>query len=425
MKSLFYSALLLAFFGSVATAQADNTIWRRDKCRWYQDKFRSQSIGKVCWAIDRVEADHSDCAWAESWVVFFPCNLSAYRKGEGIPFNNGPYTGNPFWAVIGEAVGRVDQGSLYTNEWGGYGSYGYTEEKKDFGGFGTGVFETKCQDSGEICMGRDGAQMQFPSAAPALLPLLPTTAFRSVHVNAATQTFNATTRTVTVQNLQATLRNNPYDKINDYSAFYFSVVYATTPEEDKLVRNDEDTYRSHVLDQSRVLLNNGRLTIDGILQQATISTRDSAGVQIASITMPEIRLQVPSGINFEDVVLSAGSDVGNLESGISNRYLPGANSRVLEVGGAITRGEVLEFSNYPNPVVRGPVTVDVLIAAPEKVVIELYDQVGRLVLPVYSGLLPGGTRRSFPVNLRELAPGNYFLRLKRGESQLTRRVVVE
>lgn len=173
-----------------------------------------------------------------------------------------------------------------------------------------------------------------------------------------------------------------------------------------------------------MLLNNGQLTIDGILQKAKVVTRDSAGVQIAEITLSEVQLKVPDGIHPDSVAVTIGSDIGHLESGISTRYLPGDESTVFDVASVSNSNEVLEFSSYPNPTNRGPVTVDAMVAHPQQVTIGLYNEANTLVLPIYSGTLPGRSRRSFPVSLQQLTPGTYFLRLSRNASTLTRRVVI-
>lgn len=274
-----------------------------------------------------------------------------------------------------------------------------------------------------MCMGNDN-NLLYPATAPAIAPNEPGQSYRNARVEAGQQSFNSETRTVTIRNFHATMRNNPYDKINEFSALQISLLRSSSSRQDSINRENDEAYRAHVLLESRVLLNNGRLTIDGLLQKAEVVTRDSAGVQIAEVRMPELRIELPANVPSDSVAVVVGSDVGTLDSGISTRYLPGHESTTYEMAAVATSNEVLEFSSYPNPAARGPVTVDAMVAQPQQVTIGLYNEANMLVLPVYSGALPSRTRRSFPVNLQQIAPGTYYLRLTRSSGSLTRRVIV-
>ena len=174
------------------------------------------------------------------------------------------------------------------------------------------------------------------------------------------------------------------------------------------------------------MLNNGKLTLEGALQEARVTVRDSAGYQIAELILDELRLQVPVSVNPDEVTLQMGSDVGMLSSGISPRYLPGKASLVREVAPVAKAGETLEFSNYPNPVTAGTTaTVEAQTATTEQVKMALYAANGGLVRSIYSGLLQANTLHSFSVDLQGLSAGIYYLRLERKGSSLTRRVVVQ
>ena len=256
------------------------------------------------------------------------------------------------------------------------------------------------------------------------MPTEANNSFRSAAIDAGSREYDPVSHTMTLFNFRATLRNNPYDKINEFSALHLSVLRSADNVRDSLNYHNDDAYRESLLASSRVMLNNGNLLIDGALQKAQIETKDSAGYQIVVMTMPEVRLQISQEVNPDEVTLSMGSDVGLLSDGVSVRYLPGEERTVRQVTSASAASEVLEFSTYPNPAARAT-TIDAMVTQTQAVTISLYRADNTLALPIYSGTLPGRSRRSFPLNLNGLAPGTYYLRLERSGSSLTRRMVIQ
>ena len=156
-----------------------------------------------------------------------------------------------------------------------------------------------------------------------------------------------------------------------------------------------------------------------------VVTKDSAGFQIATLQMAEVRLVVPNDVDPTNVTFTAGTDVGILENGIAPRYLPGNEGITYDVASVQGTNEVLEFNNYPNPVANGPVTVNAMVSQTQQVSIGIFNENNTLIIPVYTGELRSNSRRSFPVNFGQLAPGTYYLRLNRGGSSLSRRLVVQ
>jgi len=376
----------------------------------------AETKGKICGDIQRETAHDRGCGWAESWVELYTCGSGFdVRKGEGTPYS--PNSGIPFTGVMGTAQARIDGNSARTYSRGGYGGYSY---------FSNYVGYT-CTGTGYVCMGGADAGLLYPATAPALAPLEPNQSFRSASTNAGVRSYDPVSRVMTIYQFRATLRNNPYDKVNEFSALHLSVLKSSNNVQDSLNHHNDDAYRQNLLVASRVMLRNGKLTIDGALQQAAVETKDSAGYQIAYITAPEVRLQVPAGVEPDDITFSMGSDVGILAQGVSVRYLPGNQATEYNVAPWFSSNEVLEFLPYPNPSAPGTVTVtvDAMITQAETVTIGLYREDNTLVRSVYSGNLAARTRRSFSVNLQGVAPGTYYLRLVRRNSQLTRRVVVQ
>lgn len=83
--------------------------------------------------------------------------------------------------------------------------------------------------------------------------------------------------------------------------------------------------------------------------------------------------------------------------------------------------------NYPNPVVQG---TEISFTAPEpsSVLLQIYDQSGRLVKPLLQQEVAAGTHRArwdgTDRNGRAVVPGVYFYRLQTGGSQTTRQMIV-
>lgn len=406
--------LSLLLLGQATAAMADAGVVHRNRCYWVTRKYVAETKGKICGDIQRETATDRGCGWAGSWVELYTCGGSAVRKGEGVPYSSAP---GAFVAVMGTAQAYIDGNSARTSSWGGYGSYSYYRDNVGY----------LCTGTGYVCMGGVGAGLVYPATAPAAAPLEPSQSFRSATLDAGERSYDPVSRIMTIRQFRATLRNNPYDKENEFSALHLSVLRSSDNVQDSVNHHNDGAYQQNLLVASRVMLRNGRLTIDGALQEAAVVTNDSAGYQIARITMPEVRLQVPTGVDPDDVTLSMGSDVGILAQGVSVRYLPGNESTVYTVAPSFASNEVLEFRSYPNPATStaGTVNVDAMITQAETVTIGLYRQDNTLARSVYSGVLAARTRRSFPVNLQGIAPGTYYLRLVRRNSQLTRRVVVQ
>jgi len=406
-------ALLLA--GVTTNALADAGVVSRSYCYWGTKKYVAETKGKNCWSIQVERATDRGCNWAESWVELYFCTGPNVRKGEATPYQ--PYSnGNPFTAVLGTAQARIDDNSASTYSFGGYGGYAYNDDATN---------ADLCTNSDYICMGSQGAGLLFPATSPALNPTSRNGALRSALLDVGKREYDASTRTMVVHGLHARLRNNPYDRINEFSALHLSVLRSADNKGDSLNYNNDQYYLKNLLVSSRAMLNNGKLTLEGALREARVTMKDSAGYQIAELVLDEVRLQVPTEVNPNEVTLQLGSDVGMLSAGVSPRYMPGGASLVREVAAA-KAGETLEFSNYPNPVTAGTTaTVEARTATTEQVTIVLYGADGRLVRSVYSGLLKANTLRSFPLSLRGISAGIYYLRLDRKGSRLTRRVVVQ
>lgn len=387
----------------------------RNHCYWVTNKYVAETEGKNCGAIQVERATDRGCTEAESWVELYFCNGPAVRKGEDTPYQ--PYSGgNFFTAVLGTAQARIDENSARTYSSGGYGGYAYENSN------GTIV----CTDPDYICMGNQGAGLLFPATSPTLTPTVRNGGLRSVLLDVGKREYDPRTRTMVVRGLRARLRNNPYDRINEFSALHLSVLRSADNRQDSLNYHDDQQYLKNLLVSSRAMLNNGKLTLDGALRDARVTMQDSASYQIVELVLDELQLQVPTGVNPDEVTLQMGSDVGMLSAGISPRYLPGAASLVREVAAAAKAGETLEFSSYPNPVAAGTTTtVEAQTATTEPVKIVLYGADGRLVRSIYSGLMQANTLRSFPLSLQGFAAGIYYLQLDRQGSRLTRRVVVQ
>ena len=410
-KGIYLLPFLLVGSVDAVLAGASISIRTFGGCGWYK-KYSTDTKGKKCGEVFVERANDTGCSWAECWVEMYPCALNLrIRKGEAKPYSPPP-NGGAFVINIGYANSKIYNriATLYSN--GGYGSYGF------------GGPPVHCNNIGWICMGGESKGLVFPQTAPSLLPANneAASASRQVKLKFEETEYAPDSRVVIVRNFEATLRNNPYDKINEFSALYLSLGKSLSQKEDSLNRNEEDFYRAHVLNETRVLLRNGQLTIDGILQKATVETRDSAGFQIATIKMAEVQLSVPENADPYNVSIYAGTDVGILEAGIEPRFLPSENNSVFDVASAYRSSEVLEFSNYPNPS-DNFTTVEAEVAQTQQVRIELYNQQNTMVQSIYSGQLEGDSRRSFPVNMN-LPKGIYYLRLTRGNNILSRRVEI-
>jgi hypothetical protein len=403
--------LLLLGVTSAALGEASYSYRTLGGCGAYK-KYVTETKGKRCWAIFVERAKDGGCNWAESFVEMYPCALNRrIRTGEAVAYTPPP---GAFVATLGLARARVERSRSLLYASGGYGSFGW-------GPAGGPVY---CETPGYICMGTDNKNLVFPPTAPAFTSNEASGSYRKVQVETGEQYFDLEAGALVAENFRATLRIKPDDRVNEFSAFYISLAKSTDNLQDSLLRNDEAYYRDNVLVQSRALLRDGQLTIDGALKEARVEVHDSAGVQIATLTMPKVLLAVPRDLEMVDFTLTAGADVGTLDNGIAPRYLPEDHPVSYGVS-ARTAPEVLEFSNYPNPAASGPVTVDAMVSQTERVSIALYDQNNQLRVPVYSGELRGHARRSFPLNLSRLEPGIYYLRLTRSQGVLTRRVVVK
>jgi hypothetical protein len=399
------------------SAFADAGVVHRNRCYWVTRKYVAENQGKNCGAWRKELARDRGCDRAESWVELYACSSpTTVRKGEGTPYR--PYNSpSLFAAVFGTAKARIDGNSAQSSSWGGYGNYGFISDRDG---------QRYCTNLGYICMGNATAGMLFPATSPALTPTEQNNSFRSVSFDTGTREYDPNSQTMTIRDFRATLRNNPFDKVNEFSALHLSVLRSADNVRDSLNTYDDTAYKESLLASSRMMLNNGKLLVDGVLQNARIATKDSAGYQIVTVDMPVVQLRIAQNVNPDEVTLNMSTDVGLLTDGVSVRYMPTQERTTLAVADASSAGEVLEFSSSPNPTTRSSATtVYATIKQTQQVTIGLYQEDNTLALPIYSGELEGNTQGSFPVDLRALTPGTYYLRLERTSSRLTRRVVIQ
>lgn len=132
--------------------------------------------------------------------------------------------------------------------------------------------------------------------------------------------------------------------------------------------------------------------------------------------------------------MTIGGDTGNLGYGVEEFYYPSPSAISTPVENENMRSacrpepladELLRVSTYPNPVVQGPMTIEVEIAAKERVYIGVFDAQGVLVRPIHEGVLQGKKRISFTTSSSGLKPGVYYLHLVGDKRSLTRRLIVK
>jgi hypothetical protein len=207
------------------SAFADAGVVHRNRCYWITRKYVAESQGKNCGAWRKELARDRGCGSAESWVELYGCSGPTVRKGEGTPYRPYSAQGMPFTVVFGTAKARIDGNSSQSSSWGGYGSYAFISDRDG---------QRYCTDAGYICMGNATAGMLFPSASPALTPTEQNNSFRSASFNTGTREYDPNSQTMTIRDFRATLRNNPFDKVNEFSALHLSVLRSADNVRDSL-----------------------------------------------------------------------------------------------------------------------------------------------------------------------------------------------
>ena len=233
--------ILLACSISVVFAEAGVSERVYGGCGNYK-KYVSDAKGKKCGAFAVYRAKDTGCNWAESWVELLFCGSGApVRIGEARPYT--PYSnGSYFIGTVGLARSRIERNRIQLLSQGGYGSY-------SDGGL--------CSPTGWMCMGSDNRSLVFPVTSPTFTSDEQSKAVRRVSVDTGERTYDVDSRTLVIRNFRAVLRNNPDDKINEFSAFYLSLAKSGNNQQDSLLRNDNAFYGERVVSQSRVLLRNG------------------------------------------------------------------------------------------------------------------------------------------------------------------------
>jgi hypothetical protein len=82
----------------------------------------------------------------------------------------------------------------------------------------------------------------------------------------------------------------------------------------------------------------------------------------------------------------------------------------------------LRLDVYPNPA-RGPATVSLVLARPQRVEVALFDVLGRRVARLHDGPLAAGPH-ALRLATAALPSGVYLLRLSGDGASVTRRIVV-
>lgn len=418
-RSLGAIALVTALL-TAEPAYADASVTRRKNCTWYQNKFKTNAKIKHCGVLEKFEADDKDCggivyAWYESYGCYNAGRDMAPRKGEAIPYTPMFLNGTRLWenakayAETGYNTGLPLGFVAYV--FGTIGSY-----KTPYG---------RCTSWARFCNGNDEKATSYVSAFPIVEPVEPVNAFNTAVASSNSIEFDETGRLITIKGFKAVLRNLPYDRPNDYSAISINVFNSAADSIDNLIRNDDEVFRDKVLLKSRVLLNNGKLTVDGALRNASVTTKDSSGVQIAILSLDEITLKVDANVNPANISITAGSDVGNLGYGISEKYMPGTQSQVYDISSVGTSTDVLVFSNFSNPVVNSNFDAELELSSSDNVSVGLYDAHGNVVRSIHSGMLSARSRRIYTINTTGLRIGTYYLRVVGSSRTISRRVILE
>ncbi|RTQ52522.1 T9SS type A sorting domain-containing protein [Hymenobacter gummosus] len=342
------------------------------------------------------------------------------RTGKGI---NQPYTlpttNSNFIFRYAYGYAQITEGSSYTDDFGGYGSY--TQHQGN-----ASAPNPICSNWGAACVGSTPINLKYSTSPfPIVEPTESSDKFRRVTTSSGEITFDAEHNRVIIHDFRAVLRNYPYDAPNDFSALNISLTRSQSNAEDSAAVHDDNFYASHLVAQTRARLNNGKLALDGALRNATVETVDSSGVQIAHLSAGELILPLSAGVTAEEVGLHLGSDVGNLGYGISTKFQPEGDVALYDVAPPAGSSENITFQQYPNPASAStPLDVNVQLGRTEQVTIGLYDSEGNHVRPIYAGSVPANTTRTFRTSLTGIRPGIYYLRLTGRGRIISRRVTI-
>lgn len=404
-SSIVTAVTALAVCGNTVTcdAHADNTF--RSKCTFLYKKFKSEATVKKCGSYYKTAFDHKSCGNSESWVEVYPCTENLAARGDVYPNVYAPFPGA---TVNARARGYA-----------GYSGNG----NEAFAQSGTKTFRDLYFNCyvGDICAGSSENKTSKTSTAqplPASNDYYRRAAYKSDDI-----VIDEATRTVTITNFRAVLRNHPESYTKEYSAIGLSVIKSADDATDSLALHDEAYYQSSVIMESRIMLKDGNLLVDGLFNNMNIQVKDSSGVQIAYITADKYIFEIEGDADISDVALNIGSDVGTTDYTILTRFNPSTNATVYTANNFANSSSVTAFSAYPNPVTGNALTVEAELNRAQNVTVELLDQQGVVLRSIYRGMLTANARRNFQVNAQGLARGTYYLRMRLANGVITRRLV--
>ncbi len=235
--------------------------------------------------------------------------------------------------------------------------------------------------------------------------------------------FDDEKRQITIFNIEGELNMHSLDITNDFSALVLSITSDTEKDETEEYLTDEEYYKNLIW-ESKILLTNKRIFSYNDLAKGIRNKVDEKGRVYAKISLQSITIDVPKGVDMENISINVGSDAGNLGYGISKKF----NLSKEQKGVDITAFDIplpnveVKFNYYPNPVVNKLFTT-IELPSTEEVTISLFREDGILIRNIYQEKVEGKKEVVLETDFSDVKNGIYYLKMIIGNKTYTRRIV--
>jgi len=235
--------------------------------------------------------------------------------------------------------------------------------------------------------------------------------------------FDDEKRQITIFNIEGELNLHSLDVTNDFSALVLSITSDTEKDETEEYLTDAKYYENLIW-ESKILLTNKRLFSYNELAKGIRNKVDEDGRVYTKISLQSITIDVPKGVDMEDISINVGSNEGNLGYGISKKF----NLSKEQKGVNITTFDIplpnieVKFNYYPNPVINKLFTT-IELPSTEEVTISLFREDGILIRNIYQEKVEGKKEVVLETDFSDVKNGIYYLKMIIGNKTYTRRIV--
>ncbi len=224
--------------------------------------------------------------------------------------------------------------------------------------------------------------------------------------------------------IRGSIEVESFDKANDFGAIAISI---TNEQANVLSIDQEPTdeeYVKRLVWETKCLFNNGRLSMKGAFKSNHFVSKVDGDKLTATMHVKHISIPIDPSIDMSLLQVNMGVDNGNIGMGISDKFKLDDAVESVQIAEAAELNELLEFSNYPNPVADRTTQAYIKINRTERVQLLLCDENGVALETIFDGTVGKDQQRQFRVSLKKITGRVGYLKLILPDKVLVRKILL-